>query len=268
MSTVSKLTVGLLAAACIGMASAEEAAVVKFEKPADFIQPSLVKPSENALTLRGRAAFMSKTTFQVNPAVKYSISGEFRHKNGKPVRILFGFAPFAKDNTPIRANMVNGYNTTLTTLVEAAKKGDKVLKVKDASKWNTKTTYSFVAVNAAKDFSDLPNRNLLYTAVPNVKQNGTVWEITLKEPLKADIAAGTAVRQHLAGDGYIYTVRIFKPTEEWSVHSAMISGILRNGLATNRFWRGTVSAKLLILVLDGDSKSEFEIRNVKVTEVK
>ena len=267
MSIASKLTVGLMAAACIGMASAEEA-VVKIEKPADFTQSSLVKPSENALTLRGRTAFMSKTTFQVNPAVKYSISGEFRHKKGKPVRILFGFVPYAKDKTQIRANMVNGNNTTLTTLAEAAKKGDKVLKVKDASKWNTKTTYSFVAVNAAKDFSDLPNRNLFYTVVPNVKQNGTVWDITLKEPLKADIAAGTAVRQHLAGDGYIYTVRIFKPTEEWAAHSAMISGIVRNGLATNRFWRGTASAKLLILVLDGEPKSEFEIRNVKVTEVK
>ena len=53
------------------------------------------------------------------------------------------------------------------------------------------------------------------SAVPqNRKQAGGIWEFTLKAQLKADIAAGTKVRQHQDGDSYMYTAGAFKATDK------------------------------------------------------
>lgn len=268
MSIASKLAAGLLAAACVGMVSAEEEVILKIEKPENFIQFKSVSASDDGFVIKGRfIQLLSKTDITVDPAKKYRVSGEFCLKGGKKPWLYLGFAPYDEKGRPILPSQVNGNNKTLTTVAADAKKGDKVIKVKDASKWNVKSPHSFVAVGAAEDYSDMPNRNLLRSVKPNAEQKGEVWELVLKEPLKADIPAGTAVRQQFAGASFIYTAGGFKPDDSWKSHAGVTSGFAV-GTDASKFWKGTVKVKLLVMSLDGDKDSVTRMRNIKVTEVK
>jgi len=270
MSIASKLTVGFLAAAFLATVSAEEKVILKIEKPEDFLQARSVSVSgKDVMAINGKYTYLfSKEQIKVDPAKKYRISGEFCLNGGKPVTLYLGFVPYDKNKDQIRPNAVFGSNSTLTTVAENAKKGDKVIKVKDASKWNTKSQHSYIAFKAAKDYSDMPNRNSVPTAAPNARQVGSVWEIALKTPLKADIAAGTAVRQQFDGATYIYAAGSFKTVGVWTSRSGIISGIAVNGIPANKFWKGTDTVRVLILATGGDKLSETEFKNVKVEEVK
>lgn len=270
MSIASKFTVGFLAAACLATVSAAEEVILKIEKPEDFLQAKSVTAADDGV-MSFKGAFtnlFSKQVIKIDPAKKYRISGEFCLKGGKPVALFFGFIPYDKNKVQIFTNTVLGDNKTLTTVAEDAKKGDKVIKVKDASKWNINSPYSYIVFNAAKDYSDLPNRSTIHTVAPNAKQAGEVWEITLKTPLKADIAAGTAVRQHSDGGTYIYTAGSFKTAGVWKTRTGTISGIAVNGAPANKFWKGTETVRVLILAINGEKQSETEFKNVKVEEVK
>lgn len=76
---------------------------------------------------------------------------------------------------------------TDTVLADAVKKGDKVIKVKDASKWD-KRNFKIVAFNTKADLSDLPNRTFS-SNITKLEQKGDVWEITLQAP-DADCVSG------------------------------------------------------------------------------
>ena len=270
MSIASRLAIGFLAAACTATVSAAEKVILKIEKPEDFIQAKSVTASDDdAMAFKGTYTnLFSKQMIKVDPARKYRISGDFCLKGGKPVALFFGFVPYDKNKVQIIPNTVLGNNNTLTTVAEDAKKGDKVIKVKDASKWNINSPYSYIVFKAAEDYSDLPNRSTIHTVVPNARQAGEVWEITLKTPLKADIAAGTAVRQHFDGGTYIYTAGSFKTLGVWKTRTGTISGIAASGAPSNKFWKGTETVRVLILALNGDKQSETEFKNIKVEEVK
>ncbi len=270
MSIASKLTVGFLAAACVITVSAAECVIMKIEKPEDFVKASSVDASENGpLFFKGGSGILiSKEQVKIDPAKKYRISGEFCLKGGKPVTLYLGFVPCDKNNERILPNAVLGCNKTLTTVAENAKKGAKVVKVKDASKWNTKSPYSYIAFKAAENFSDMPNRDVVHTVAPNARKAGAVWEIALKERLKADIAAGTAVRQQFDGSAYVYTAGSFKTVGVWTTRSGIITGTAANGTPCNKFWKGTESVQIVIVISGGDKLSETEFRNVKVEEVK
>ena len=267
MSIMSKLTFGLLAAACAGMLSAQEVKL-SMESPADFTQSKRIVQAEDAFSVKGLGAFFSVKSLTIDPARKYQISGEFRMKSGKPVLLYFGFAPYDAKNRPILPKLVNGNSKCLTEVAEAAKKGDQVIKVKDASQWNTKSKYCHIAFGAKEDLSDLPNRDLLATVPPNVRQNGEVWEVLLAKPLVKDIAAGTPVRQHSDGAAWIYTAGLVKLTDQWVTRKGVITGIAPSGIPSNKFWKGTEQVKVLILCSVGAPDSEVQFRNIKIMEIK
>ena len=267
MKTLSKCSLGLLSLACAGMLSAQD--VISLAAPADFGQPKQVIPSEGSFLVKGRVTLLRSVKFiTLDPAKKYQISGEFCMKGGKPNRVYLGFMPFDDKGSWIPPKLVNGTNATLTEVVADAKKGDQVIKVKDASKWNTKTLYSHLALGAKADYSDLPNRDLIATAKPNAQQKDGVWEILLKKPLKKDVPAGTTVRQQLDGGAYIYTAGSVILTDQWVTRKGTISGIAKFGNPGGKMWKGTAKVKVLILLTEGDQTSETLFRNIKVTEVK
>jgi len=266
MSIASKLTIGLLASVCMGMLSAQE--IISIEKPADFAQKKqIAQADDGAIVLKGNGTFYSTKVLTVDPEKKYQISGEFCQKDGKQVNAYLGFIPFDGKNRQIGPAAVNINKNSLTEVAEAAKKGDQVVKVKDASKWNAKSPYSFIVLGAKEDLSDLPNYDRIFNQ-PEIKQNGDVWEITLRKPLAKDIAAGTPVRQHFAGSSFIYTAGMLKPSAQWVTRKGVISGISKFGIQYNKFWKGTEKARVLVLILNGDGKSETLVRNIKLVEVK
>lgn len=265
MSLATKLVIGLLTAGIMGCVSAQE--VISMKKVSDFTKNSKLTQGKDALLIKGTSCFVTVKNYTLDPAKKYKLSADIRCKAGKPVTVLMGFAPYTAKNRSIGAASVYCVEKSFTVVAVAAKKGDKVIKVKDGSGWNLKNRYSHIAFGAKKDFSDLPNFDYHSTAVPNVKRNGNVWDVILKTPLKKDIAAGTAVRQHFSGSSYIYTIAT-KATPQWSAKKGFISGVAKHGVPGNKIWAGTKTVKGLILLLNGDKNSETEIRNMKLEIVK
>ena len=265
MSITSKLSVCFLAAVCAGMLSAQE--IFSVSEPADLTRSNRIVKEGDAFLVKGSVIFYSVKSFTLDPAKKYQVSGEFCQKAGKTAMVYLGFVPFDGKNRQILANMVSIVKDTQTEVAEGAKKGDKIIKVKDASKWNAKTPFGYIAFGAKEDFSDLPNSDRLATAKPHVRQQGEVWEILLKKPLTKDIAAGTPVRQHQDGSAFIYTGGIKKMTDQWITMKGAISGISPFGLTWNKMWKGTEKVKLLLRIADGDAASEVSFRNIKVTEI-
>ena len=261
-----KLALGLLTALCAGSLSAQD--VFKPVKTTDLTPSKRISLVQGAFLFKGATAYVSPQTFVLDPAKKYELSGEFCQKSGKPVSILFGFIPQDAKGANITSGSVLVAPHSIIATAAAAKKGDKVIKVKDASKWSGGKRASYVAFGAKKDFSDLPNRDISAVAAPGIKQNNGVWEITLKAPLKKDVAAGTLVRQHFPGGAFIYTISIPKLDNKWVARKGIISGMAKYGIPGNKLWPGTKKVKLLVYALRGDGTSEFMARNIKVTEVK
>ena len=267
MGITSKITVGLVAAACVCTASAEEVASIKV--PADLNLAKRIAAEGESLVFKGNGTLQSVKFLTLDPAKKYKISGEFRAKEGTPpVRIFLGLAPYDAQKKQILPKYVNTVAKTATEVAADAKKGSKVITVKNASAWNNKTPYGHIALNVRDDFSDLPNVNLIPMVKGSIKANGDVWEIGLKAPLKADIPAGTKVRQQTDSGTYIYCTGVAIAKDQWMTRSGTISGMAENVSTASKFWPGTKMVKILILFTSGKPDSVTEFKNIKIEEVK
>ncbi|MBR2373922.1 MAG: hypothetical protein IKA87_06795 [Lentisphaeria bacterium] len=207
----------------------------------------------------------SKKMIKIDPTKKYRVTCEMRQTPGKKSdgKLYFFIDSIDGANRSIVCDTVFAIPGSETVLAIHAKKGDKVIRVKDASKWKNK--WSRVAFNAKADFADLPNFDL--AVVTGIRQHGSVWELTLKEPLKNDYATGTALRNHSAGATYRYLWGAVKPGEQWTKLDTVIQGVCREYEAGYlKKWRpGVVNGRICFFI--NGSGIDVEIRNLKVVEI-
>ena len=182
------------------------AEVLKIEKASDLLENRNLteNAAEKSITASGRHARVTSKPFPVDPAKKYKLSGKFRAAPGTTGEVFyFGFIPLDEKGRQIASEYVNvPKKGTDTELAAPARKGDTVVKVKDASKWD-KRNFKIVAFNTKADLSDLPNRTFS-SNITKLEQKGDVWEITLQAPMRTAYPAGTAVRQQSHGSTYMY----------------------------------------------------------------
>ena len=268
MSFVSKLSAGLFAASCVCSLAAAE--ILNINAPADFMTPKQVAVSEDGIIVKGPSFnLFSAKMLKLDPAKKYKISGDFRLKEGEKVDYVYlGFVPFDAQGKKISSGSVNVTPNSDTILVKAAVAGDTVVYVKDASTWDNKTPHGYFVFNANPDYSDLPNFNLLQIPQGGIEQDGDVWKITLKKPLKKDIAEGVGVRQQKAGSAYIYASYKRDLPHEWTTLSGIISGsVAKSGNPSKKLWPATASVRLMVMMLNGDNNCVVEMKNIKIEEI-
>lgn len=261
----------LLAAAVLSAGFLFSAEIFKAVEPADFVQKNVFKKTAGGLSIKAaRGYYYSAKRIAVDPAKKYRISGEFRF-SGTPYKCFqLGYIPADARKRWIPAVGIHGVKKTETTLAAAAKKGDTVLKVTDASAWNNRQNHPAVAFNIKDNLADLPNFDFSGVVKGSIKKVGNVWEITLAAPLKKAYAAGTRIRQHFYGGTYIYNFSKYglKPQTGWQKYSAEITGETTGIRSDKKFWTGTKTVQVLLLVSGGGADSVVELRNFKVEEVK
>lgn len=256
-----KLTLAVLTAGSVFTLFAAE--VLKPAELKDFSKNSNLSAENGTFTGKGSITVVSAKSFKVDPTKKYKLSGKFRAKSGNaPTDFYFGFIPYDVKKQGISSVYVCHLPNTETELVEPAKIGDAVLKVKDASKWNKSSPYRAVAFNAKSDFSDLPNRDFAPITEGKIEKKNEIWEITLKSPLKKEYPKGTKIRQHTYGSAYIYTAHGGgKASADWKTFSGVISGKGKAGNQYKQWWPGTDSARILMLLnhgAKGNSAIEFK----------
>ena len=120
------------------------------------VNQNVTQDAEGVITMKPKSTTISsKKAITVDPAKTYKLSGKFRKVPGSTVdtRIYFGLASCDEKGNPIPSGAVIVMPNTDTVLADAVKKGDKVIKVKDASKWD-KRNFKIVAFNTKADLSD------------------------------------------------------------------------------------------------------------------
>ena len=226
---------------------------------------------DGAFRAVGKSIFLrSQTPFAVDPAKKYTVSGEFRFPGTTPGAFYLGLMPLNEKNRPISPENIHVIPGTETTLAAPAAAGDKSIKVADAEKWDNKRSYCAVAFDVKDDCADLPNMVCAGMKQGSLKKNGNVWEIELAKPLAKAFAAGTRVRQHLSGGTFIYsTLRRKKDiTGDWQKFSGTITGLTKNTRSDSKFWPGTAKAYVIVLTTGGSDDSVLEFRDLKVEEAR
>lgn len=241
------------------------AEVLKIEKAADVpgARNLVENAAEKSITVSGRYARVISKPFAVDPAKKYKLSGKFRAAPGTAGEAFyFGFIPLDEKGRQIVSNYVNvPKKGTETELAAPVKKGDTVVKVKDASKWDMLTPWGVIAFNAKADYSDLPNREVTQITEKKIEKKGDVWEVTLTKPVAKDYPAGTKVRQQRFGATYMYTAGPGKKAPaDWQEFSGTVQGIAPTGTLSYKWWNGTKKAQILLIVnyASKDGKTEFK----------
>ena len=198
---------------------------------------------------------------EIDPAAKYILSGWFKSAGKEPSTVYFGFFCFDAGNRRIESQHVRPVAGTETTLVEACKKEDRVLKIADGSKWE-KHANAYVAFNIDDSgaYADLPNWNLSPPNVISVENKGAHWEMTLAKPCGHSYPAGAKVREQDCGGGAMYSVMVGgKVPMQWGQYKATVRGVAKAGAPGGQWWPGTRYVRVLILANYGQTPERAEL---------
>lgn len=261
MRLFTKMTIAAIAAAGAVLSAAE---VIDLNNKDFWIPLKNVTFSEGQMVNEGRTMYRSKKTIAIDPAKKYTISMTVSNAEGKKSSyLLFGMSPATAKGGQISASSLQSIKDTFTQVVADAKKGDKTITVKDASKWN-KSPHCTIALNAKEDNSDIPNFAILQAPIEKAEKTGDNWTITLKNPLPKNIAAGTNIRQHINGGYYYFGTRSIAPGKTVECKNS-VTGQAPHGTFTARgFHPGMKHAYIIILSDWYSSKQPVTIKNAKL----
>lgn len=225
---------------------------------------------EEVFAVKGQANYRSEKMLKIAPEKIYKLTGEFMAKPGTvPAKLYFGFMPFDEKQKPIFSERIFPVSGTETEIAEAVNAGDKVIKLKDCSKW--KANGGFLAMNVKPDCSDLPNMEIS-PEISSRQKEGEIYTVTLKKPMVRAYAKGTKVRQHRSAGTYQYSgagnARL--NNQEWQKFSAVINGEAKKniGIQGGKWWFGTRYVKIMFLGnYAGNADSVMYFRNVKLEEL-
>lgn len=208
----------------------------------------------------------------IDPNIAYYQEGWFKStgvtdSNGP--RLYFGYIPLDADKHVIYSNNVNYYANSNTTLFEACKSGDKVVKIVNCDNWVI-YSYAQIAFNIdnSGNYNDLPNRNLSNYNIINKENFGTYCNITFNTNVGVNASAGTKVREHWDGSTYQYTSASYELVPDtWKKFSSTIKGISNIGEEQGKFRKGTKYAQILLLLNynAGATVYRTEVDNITVT---
>ena len=215
-----------------------------------------------------RAYILSKTFIPVESGKKYILSGSFKSTGKALSKVYYGFKCFDKKKRHIATYHSNAMLGTDTTLAQECKKGDKSIVIVKAKKMWTKN-YA-VAFNAKDDFSDLPNREIVYKIL-KVVPKGENLELQLSKGVTKSYPAGTKVREHSPSYGtFTYTTICGKKIPNTMKTYSKTATIAKPGQMGMQYLRpGTAFVKILILPNYGKKKDEklvYTDLSLKVTE--
>ena len=211
---------------------------------------------ERVFEVRGTPAVFTRYGHPVDPAKYYALVVSARTLGDTPARCLLGLVPEDGKKRIIPSDA--GDHTvpgSFTELIAAAVKGDTVIRVRDASRWEVSKSCA-VAFNARADLGDIPNFNLV-RGVAGIATTDAGHTVTLNAPLTAAYPAGSGVRQHLSQGGTYPYVWIGAVPSEWTT----ITGRLVRG---DRIRRGIERLRVIILPNRGgkDKDTVTQIRSI------
>lgn len=243
------------------------AETIVFSTPKDF-RAGQVKQNADSLQIVKRSWTIGTKRIKFDATAKYKVTVDMKAKAddlpklGKH-KVRFGLMPHSDDYkvlSPVNLFVINGTDTVLAAPV---KKGDTVVKVKDAFKWRTfNATFIVFDCDPTGKLRDLPNFNVLGNIA---KVNRSTGEITLAAPAKVTLDVDTAVRQHQNSWSVIGN-EICEVSGEWQTFTFTTVPGESTGIRDNpryKVWKGTAYLEPVVTTM-----IPLEIRNLKVEVIK
>lgn len=220
------------------------------------------------LEVDGRTVLLSATTFKIDPAKIYKISGELRQAAGEKIISYIGFTILDEKKRNMTAFNFNVVVGTDTELVEDVKSTDTILKIKDGTKWIKRAVHYRVALNTADDYSDLPNFSYINQEIKDVQKDGDVWVVTLNKPAGKEAKAGSKIRLH-GGGGYVYSggVHNISAGDDWKKFSGSIKGHGKYGFSAYKAWPPGAAYAQVIILANYNSSSPSDVLQLKDVKV-
>ena len=162
----------------------------------------------------------------------------------------------------IYMDQFNVAENTQTELAENASESEKVLKVKDASKWKKGNS---IAVGKGME---LPSQHtyMARKGIHAITQKDGVWEVTLKQPWGKQCPAGTPVRQMVFGDGRLLENQYRLPIKVQEL-SYTLQDEFTDRNEANKWWRGAASVSMQIIMTGKSREKTLRLTNFKIREI-
>ena len=257
----------LMMAAVIGALCVCAAEVQDLSAVAKWSKSKNVKAADKGFTVTGRTMLLSSTLIPVDAAKKYKISVDAKSVANldKKAWFFIGYQPYDANKRAIQPWSSFVVKNTATELAAAAKKGDKVIKVKNGAAF-IKIAHAVIVFNTKDDLSDLPNKNIVARGVTAIAKKDGFWEITLVKPVTKDFAAGTKIRQH-SDSGYLYAINRAVVGDTVKTFSGITNGFTDNGAWNGSKWpKGTAFFRVVILSnWQSSAANVIEYKNIKLT---
>ena len=239
----------------------------EFDKVSDWLPSKGVTQTKDGLLVKNRVILRSKKLFDITPGKIYKIKLDAKRIEGTPTMIYFGFETFlANGKTPVSNEHVNAIAGSFSTFAKDVKKGDSVIYLDNtASKWR-KLGNTYLALDAKKDFSDLPNYKIVRAPITKIEKCAEGYKVTLGAKIPRAIAKGTAVRQHISG-GYMYAAGYkAHKGDDFVKFQGVVKDILPAGpgYPSNKWTSYASKARIIILVNWGREPGVTELKDIEL----
>jgi hypothetical protein len=206
----------------------------------------------------GSKCIYSSELIPVDTNSSYQLIGWFKSGNDKENQVYVGLRLLDANKHLIDSTSVTVLAKSETDLSADAKKGDTVIKIKNASAWEPffQNKYLTIAFDAddSGEYKDLPNYKCYN--ITNLEKKNDLWEASLAKPLSADFTAGTKVRAHQTSGHYMYAFAMKKNLSDWTKYNGIIKPMVKSGSPGQTFWAGTKYVQVLILANWGQKDNE------------
>ena len=192
--------------------------------------------------------------FPVDTGKSWLIEGEFRAD--RPTVLSFGLELFDASRKYIQPFSFTEIPGTATELAAPARQGDRVLKLKDASRWQE---------NIYKLAVPRTDRGMAALDISKLKKHDGVFELTLAQKLPFDLPSGTAVSQHGGLPPFHLVWRRPVPGGTYLRFRQLIRSGEGFSFDCYRFWPGTRFARVFITAAKGATVTFRNIRCVPVS---
>lgn len=238
------------------------AAEVKTLTGKDFASGPSVSEKDGVITVSGKTELMMNEVIEIDPSKTYDFNVTFRSVNGGDGAFMPVLMQYDAKGRTISCGQVKVIGGTFTELLKPAKRGDKVLYVKDAKLWSKKRLLC-IAFNAKEDYSDLPSRLVSYNTITDIIEENGMFKVKLATPLVFNAPVG-GVRLHQNGSRMIYPLGGKLATGSWSTLKGQVSGQARNDFQQRVWAPGAVTAKLGFQVNFRNPDTVTEIKDIKI----
>jgi hypothetical protein len=203
----------LILSALLVVASASYAAdkIYNISKPENWVGKVVqAGPDADSISVKASEIIQAKVKIPVDDKHTYTYSGSAYAPAGKIGGSTFtGYFLYDKNKHLISQANVVFVPKSETELVEAAKKGDKTIKIKANAKWKPAghhwVAFNYVDKGISREFST--------SSVRGVKKEGDVMTVTFASGIQKDYPAGTKVRIHHSGSYYYSSIFPVKATD-------------------------------------------------------